>query len=57
MDGNNRKCFLSLEEERPWLIVHLGDFHPVSLIRITNAEAMTRVNVYVGKKTPLVTDK
>ena len=60
VDGDPRTCFRSHTEDKPWLIVYLGDLQPVSLVRIQSAEKQTKkkntglkdVGIFVGMTTP-----
>ena len=60
VDGNPRTCFRSHTEDKPCLIVYLGDLQPVSLVRIQSAEKQTKkrntglkdVGIFVGMTTP-----
>jgi len=55
VDGNINTCFRSLTEYRPWLIVELNDYHPISLVRIASSMkiSLKRVKVSVGNYTEL----
>lgn len=50
VDGNINTCFRSLTEYRPWLMVELNDYHPISLVRIATSKkiSLKRVKVSVG---------
>ncbi|RMX59069.1 hypothetical protein pdam_00009977, partial [Pocillopora damicornis] len=58
VDGNPRTCFRSHTEDKPCLIVYLGDLQPVSLVRIQSAEKQTKkrntglkdVGIFVGDR-------
>lgn len=55
VDGNMNTCFRSLTEYRPWLMVELNDYHPISLVRIATSMQffLERVKVSVGNYTEL----
>ncbi|XP_078374598.1 uncharacterized protein LOC144658130 isoform X2 [Oculina patagonica] len=49
VDGRIKTCFRSLTEHNPWLMVHLNDYYPIFLVRITtSAISLHNVKVYVG---------
>lgn len=50
-DGSLRTYFLSLNEYKPWLIVHLDDYRLVSYVRVTASTkfSLERLSVFVGK--------
>jgi len=52
VDGDINTCFLSLTEYKPWLLVKLDDYHPISLVRImTSKISLERVRMSVGNYT------
>ncbi|CAH3036725.1 unnamed protein product [Pocillopora meandrina] len=53
VDGILKTCFLSLNENKPWLIVHLDDYRPVSYVRVAASPKFPsdRLIVSVGKLT------
>ena len=59
VDGILKTCFLSLNENKPWLIVHLDDYRPVSYVRVAASPKfpLDRLIVSVGMKILQVTDK
>lgn len=48
MDGDPRTCFRSHTEKNPWLIVFIGDFQRVSLIRIHSAKSKDNITSLKG---------
>ncbi|XP_022806395.1 uncharacterized protein LOC111343471 [Stylophora pistillata] len=50
-DGSLRTYFLSLNEYKPWLIVHLDDYRLVSYVRVTASTkfSLERLSVFVGE--------
>ncbi|XP_022802530.1 uncharacterized protein LOC111340027 [Stylophora pistillata] len=58
VDGDPGTCFMSHTGKKPWLILYLGDFQPVSLVRIHSAKSqgnknrMKDVGVFAGMRTP-----
>ncbi|KAL9970891.1 hypothetical protein ACROYT_G023346 [Oculina patagonica] len=49
VDGRIKTCFRSLTEHSPWLMIHLNDYYPISLVRITtSAISLKNVKVFVG---------
>jgi len=49
VDGDINTCFLSLKEYKPWLMVKLDDYHPISLVRVTTSKiSLKRVKMFVG---------
>ena len=59
VDSNLKTCFLSLNEYKPWLIVHLDDYRPVSYVRVAASPKfpLDRLTMSVGMKILQVTDK
>ena len=54
VDGNINTCFRSLTEYKPWLMVKLDDYHPISLVRImTSKISLKRVKMFVGNYSEL----
>ncbi|XP_078374553.1 uncharacterized protein LOC144658099 isoform X3 [Oculina patagonica] len=54
VDGRIKTCFRSLTEHNPWLMVHLNDYYPISLVRITtSARSLHNVKVYVASENNL----
>lgn len=50
VDGNNNTCFRSLADYKPWLMVELNDYHPISLVRIMTSKtiSLNEVRISVG---------
>ncbi|XP_078374588.1 uncharacterized protein LOC144658123 [Oculina patagonica] len=49
VDGRIKTCFRSLTDNNPWLMVHLNDYYPIFLVRITtSARSLRKVKVSVG---------
>ena len=49
VDGSFDSCFLSLTEFKPWLIVHLREYHPIALVQVAlRTPESEQIRVYVG---------
>ena len=55
VDGDINTCFRSLTEYKPWLTVHLNDYHPIFLVRILTSKeiSLERVKISVGNYSKL----
>ena len=54
VDGDSNTCFRSLTEYKPWLMIKLDDYHPISLVRIkTSKISLKRVKMSVGNYSEL----
>ena len=55
VDGDLYKCFRSLAENKPWLMVKLEDYHPIFWVRIVTSEeiSLERVKIFVGNYSEL----
>ena len=49
VDGSFDSRFLSLTEFKPWLIVHLKEYHPIALVQVAlGTPESEHIRVYVG---------
>ena len=50
VDGDINTCFRSQTEDKPWLMIELNDYHPISLVRIMTSKetSLKLVEMSVG---------